>query len=172
MMVAHMVDLEDPCEPSLHGPLVAGKMNQIIGDISRHKAQKAPCARRPGETHQSCPDQSTDRETHDGRHEIAKRIIRIGMVVAMNDEDDPLEHFRIRIEMEDETVQRVLGDRPANDAAQDKQRSPGRRGIELCADQNRRKRPSPDCNEYRCRNDRERFEKGIAEKPDAFPGKD
>src|SRR3546814_4447834 len=100
-MVAYVVCLQRPAEPPLHSKLVAGVVHEVVNHIAEHEAQQEPRPRRPGHRNCDCPYQRPDRNADDFSLEIADRIVRITLVIAMDDEDGPLEQHRPGPEMED-----------------------------------------------------------------------
>ena len=119
-MVAHVVALQIFERPPAHAKMVRGVMDQVVGQVTEHEArhQRVDPLRRFQDQAGCQVEQAVKYDRHGytdrRRHHQARFTLRLGVVDAVEQEDQPFHAIAAGVEMEHVAVQGVFGESPQN----------------------------------------------------------
>lgn len=98
--------------------LMAGPVHRIICRIARNKPGKSRVGRRESGMSPGKPDQEAQGKRNGQGHDAAQGIFWIRMVIAMDKKDKMASHSRIKLEMKNVPVSKILKKGPDQKSAQ------------------------------------------------------
>ena len=134
-VVAHVQLAHELAEPGARAVVMHVVVRHVVHQVAGEEARREDVRPRGAEhEHEQPPEAERERDAHRRRHHEPERVVRMVVVDAVDDPVEPGAESVLGLEVEDQPVHPVLGERPEDVAGEHEADHLDRRGLAASAD--------------------------------------